>query len=33
VFDKGTKQTVIAVKEVPKEKGHDYILVIILGDK
>lgn len=33
VFDKGSQQTVIAVKEVPMEKGDDYVLVILLGDK
>jgi len=33
IFDKGTKQTVIAVKEVPSEKDDDYVLVILLGDK
>jgi len=33
VFDKGNKQTVIGIKEVPVEKGDDYVLVIVVGDK
>ncbi|MGY2892527.1 hypothetical protein [Deinococcus sp. UYEF24] len=33
VFDKGTKQTVIAVKEEPVEQGDDYVLVVLIGDK